>query len=130
MELPEELLGKLNSFLTEEWSHENPMDLVGDAASDRFAKVFDAMIDNQDLWDIAVIVVVPTTVLDPRHLSSEIIRFSQHTKKMVTCCLLGGESMKRGVSAIRDAHIPNFVEPEEAFRSIGKSLASKYSKPR
>ena len=65
VELPGELLGKLNSFLTEEWSHENPMDLVGDAPSDRFAKVFDVMIDNQDLWDIAVIVVVPTTVLDP-----------------------------------------------------------------
>ena len=63
-------------------------------------------------------------------MSSEIIRFSQHTKKMVACCLLGGESMKRGVSAIRDAHIPNFVETEEAFRAIGKSLASKYSKPR
>ena len=38
--------------------------------------------------------------------------------------------MKRGVSAVRDAHIPNFVEVEEVFRAIGRFLDSKYSKPR
>ena len=71
VELPTEILEKLNSFLTKEWSHENPMDLVGDAAADRFAKVFDVMIDNQQIWDIAVIVVVPTTAIDSRQLRGE-----------------------------------------------------------
>ena len=110
VELPKELFERLDSFLTKEWSHENPVDVVGDAGSDRFAKVFDALIDNQQFWDIAVIVAVPSTALDSRHMGSEVIRFSKSTKKMIACCLLGGESMSGGVSALKVASVPNFVE--------------------
>jgi acyl-CoA synthetase (NDP forming) len=118
-----QLLTELNSFLTEEWSHENPIDLVGDAGANRYAQVFDLMIRNQDIWDIAFIVAVPTTVLDPRHFSKEIVRFSKSTHKMIVGCLLGGNSMKSGVHVLRDANIPNFSELEEAFRAVGKALS-------
>ncbi len=131
VELSEELLEKLNPFLTEEWSHENPMDRVGDAASDRFAKVFDVMIDNQDLWDIAV----DSRGSDNSARSPPVEQrdhqiLATHAEDGGLLHPQGERRMKRGVSAIRDGHIPNFVETEEAFRAIGKSLASKYSKPR
>lgn len=41
------------------------MDLVGDTGADRYARVFDVMIRNQDIWDIAFVVAVPSAVLDP-----------------------------------------------------------------
>ncbi|PWB49990.1 MAG: CoA-binding protein [Candidatus Methanoperedenaceae archaeon] len=122
VELTEKLLDELNTFLTEEWSHENPMDIVGDAQVDRYASVFDLMIRNQDLWDIAFVVAVPSGVLEPKHLAQEIVRFSDHTEKMIVGCLLGGDSMKSGVRVLRDASIPNFSELEEAFDAVGKVL--------
>ncbi len=108
-----------------EWSHENPMDLVGDAGADRYARVFDVMIRNQDLWDIAFVVAVPSAVLDPRHLAQEVVRFSNHTQKMIVGCVLGGDSMRSGVHVLRKASIPNFSELEEAFRTVGKHWACK-----
>jgi len=120
VELTKELLDELNTFLTEEWSHENPMDIVGDAQVDRYARVFDLMIRHQDIWDIAFVVAVPSGVLEPSHLAQEIVRFSDHTQKMIVGCLLGGDSMKRGVRVLRDASIPNFSELEEAFDAVGK----------
>ena len=123
VELTKELIDELNTFLTEEWSHENPMDIVGDAQVDRYARVFDLMIRHQDIWDIAFVVAVPSGVLEPRHLAQEIVRFSNHTEKMIVGCLLGGDSMKSGVRVLRDASIPNFSELEEAFDAVGKVLS-------
>jgi acetyl coenzyme A synthetase (ADP forming)-like protein len=71
-ELTKELIDELNTFLTEEWSHANPMDIVGDAQVDRYARVFDLMIRHQVIWDIAFVVAVPSGVLEPRHLAQEI----------------------------------------------------------
>ena len=123
IDLSKELMDELNSFLTPEWSHENPMDIVGDAGADRYARVFDVMIRNQDKWDITFVIAVPSGVLDSRHLAQEIVRFSNHTHKMIVGCLLGGNSMKSGVHILRKASIPNFSELEEAFDAVGKALS-------
>lgn len=123
VDLSKELMGELNSFLTPEWSHENPMDIVGDSGADRYARVFDVMIRNQDKWDITFVIAVPSGVLDSRHLAQEIVRFSNYTHKMIVGCLLGGNSMKSGVHILREASIPNFAELEEAFDAVGKALS-------
>jgi len=125
IDLPEKLLDEFNSFLTPEWSHENPMDLVGDAGVDRYARVFDVMIRNQDIWDIAFVIAVPTAAMDPRHLAQEVVRFSNNTEKMIVGCVLGGNSMMSGMHVLRKASIPNFSELEEAFKTVGKHWACK-----
>ena len=122
VELPEEVLDELNSFLPEDWSHENPMDLIGDAGADRYARVFDVMTRTHYHCDIVFIVSVPTAVLDPGQLAKEIVRFSRGCPKVIVCCMLGGDSVKSGIRALRDAHIPNFSELEDAFRVVGKIL--------
>jgi len=98
------------------------MDIVGDADSDRYAKVFDVMVKHHDKWDIAFVISVPTATLVPRHLATEIIRFSKSTHKMTVGCLLGGESIRGGVSVLRSSSIPNFSELEEAFRAVGHAI--------
>jgi acyl-CoA synthetase (NDP forming) len=100
------------------------MDIVGDGGAARFARVFDVMIAQQDLWDVACVVSVPSAVLNPVELAHEIVRFSQNTDKMVVCCLLGGESMKGAVRILKDHCVPNFPEIEDAFRAVGTVLAS------
>lgn len=122
IDLPDSMLTELNSFLTEEWSHENPMDLVGDAGPERYSRVFDLMIKSQDIWDIAFVISVPTATLDPRHLAKDIVRFSKSAHKMIVGCILGGDSTQSGVHVLRDNNIPNFQELQEAFRSVGEAL--------
>jgi acyl-CoA synthetase (NDP forming) len=99
--------------------------MVGDAGVDRFAKVFDVLIRHQDEWDIVFVVAVPSVSMDPSPLAKEIVRFSMHTEKMVVGCLLGGESVRAGVRILRNAHIPNFTELEDAFRAVGIALDRK-----
>ncbi len=122
IELSKEVLDELNSHLPEDWSHENPIDLIGDAGADRYAYVLDVMTRHQDKWDIAFVISVPTAVLDPNQLAKEIVRFSTNTHKMISGCMLGGESVKSGVRILRDSNIPNFSELEDAFKIVGKTL--------
>lgn len=120
--LSDTLLAEMNAFMPNGWSHQNPVDMVGDAGVHRFARAFDTLIHHQDEWDIAFVVSVPTTIIDPTHLATEMARFSRHTDKMVVGCLLGGESMAAGVRLLRDADIPNFDELEDAFRAAGAAV--------
>jgi len=119
VEFPETLVGELDAILPADWSRENPIDMVGDASADRFAKTFDVMIRNQDLWDIAVVIAVPSAISDPIRVANELVRFSKHTHKMIIGCMIGGDSMKTPVRILRDAGIPNFPDLEDAFRTIG-----------
>ncbi|MEN6342270.1 MAG: acetate--CoA ligase family protein [Methanospirillum sp.] len=117
--LPSELLEELDAYLPHEWNHQNPLDLIGDAGADRFARVFDTLLRRDDLWDIAIVIAVPSATMDPAHLASEIVRFSQHTDKMIVGCLAGGDSIRAGLRILRENRIPNFDEIEDAFRALG-----------
>jgi acetyl coenzyme A synthetase (ADP forming)-like protein len=123
--LPEKMREELDSFLPPMWSRENPVDIIGDGGVERYARVFDVMTRFQDDWDIAIIIAVPSALLDPVHLGSEISRFSKATRKVTIGCLLGGESMRAGERVLREKHIPNYREIEAAFRAAGRALQSR-----
>ena len=116
------LLLELDRFLSNLWNRDNPLDIIGDGGADRFARVFDTLIRFQEEWDIAVIIAVPSAVLDPTQLALEITRFSSHTGNVVVGCMIGGESMKGGLSVLRHNRIPNYDDIEDAFKAIGRSL--------
>jgi acetyl coenzyme A synthetase (ADP forming)-like protein len=119
---PPAVLEELDAFLPPGWNHSNPMDIIGDAGADRYARVFDVMIRHQEAWDIAFVIGVPDAVLDARQLGLEIARFSKNTQKMIVGCLLGGDSMKSGMQILRDRGIPNYDDLEDAFRAVGTVL--------
>ncbi len=119
IELPDTMLDELNSFLPATWSHANPMDIIGDAGVDRFAHVFDVMIKNQDEWDIAFIIAIPSAVSDPVQIAHEIVRFSRNTEKMIVGGIIGGDSIGSAVHILRKHSIPNFSDLEDAFKTTG-----------
>ncbi|MFA6226193.1 MAG: hypothetical protein WC620_08495 [Methanoregula sp.] len=64
VELPQTVI-KVDAILPADWNRRNPIDMVGDASADRFARTFDVMIQNQELWDIAFVIAVPSAISDP-----------------------------------------------------------------
>jgi acyl-CoA synthetase (NDP forming) len=119
VEFPQEIIAELDAILPQDWNRRNPIDMVGDASADRFARTFDVMIKNQDLWDIAFVIAVPSAISDPIRVSNEVVRFSKSTHKMMVGCMIGGDSMKTPLRILRDAGIPNFPDLEDAFKAVG-----------
>jgi acetyl coenzyme A synthetase (ADP forming)-like protein len=119
VEFPEPILQELDAILPADWNRRNPIDMVGDASADRFARTFDVMIKNQDLWDICFVIAVPSAISDPIRVSNEVVRFSKSTHKMMVGCMIGGDSMKTPLRILRDAGIPNFPDLQDAFKAVG-----------
>jgi acetyl coenzyme A synthetase (ADP forming)-like protein len=113
------IISELDAILPAEWNRHNPIDMVGDASADRFARTFDVMIKNQDAWDIAFVVAVPSAISDPIRVANELVRFSKNTHKMIVGCMIGGDSMKTPLRILHDSGIPNFPDLEDAFRAVG-----------
>lgn len=123
VDLPDDVLRELDAFLPPFWNHANPMDILGDADATRFAALFDVLIRHQEFWDIAFVIAVPTTLVDPAHVANEIVRFSRNTEKVVVGCMLGGDSIRSGQRILRSSRIPNFGELEDAFKAVGNILS-------
>lgn len=123
VDLPDGVLRELDAFLPPFWNHANPMDILGDADATRFAALFDVLIRHQEFWDIAFVIAVPTTLVDPAHVANEIVRFSRNTEKVVVGCMLGGDSIRSGQRILRSSRIPNFEELEDAFKAVGNILS-------
>jgi acetyl coenzyme A synthetase (ADP forming)-like protein len=119
VEFPPAIIQELDAILPSDWNRRNPIDMVGDASAERFAKTFDIMIKNQELWDIAFVIAVPSAISDPIRVSNELVRFSKNTHKMIVGCMIGGDSMKTPLRILRDSGIPNFPDLEDAFRAVG-----------
>ncbi|MEI7434089.1 MAG: acetate--CoA ligase family protein [Methanomicrobiales archaeon] len=113
------IIKELDVILPENWNRRNPIDMVGDASADRFARTFDVMIKNQDAWDIAFVVNVPSAISDPIRVANELVRFSKNTHKMIVGCMIGGDSMKTPLRILKDSGIPNFPDLEDAFKAVG-----------
>jgi acetyl coenzyme A synthetase (ADP forming)-like protein len=113
------ILRELDAVLPADWNRRNPIDMVGDASADRFARTFDVMIKNQDAWDIAFVIAVPSSISDPVLVANEVVRFSKNTHKMIVGCMIGGDSMKTPLHILRDSGIPNFPDLEDAFKAVG-----------
>ncbi|UUX91353.1 acetate--CoA ligase family protein [Methanoplanus endosymbiosus] len=120
--LPERMKEELDKFMPEGWSGQNPVDIIGDAGAERYARALDILIRYQDFWDIAFVAASPVTSIDPIKLAKEIVRFSKQTGKMVVGCMISGESMQPGISILNENHIPNFAELYDAFKAVGLAL--------
>ena len=129
VELSESLTAEFDSLLPPNWSHENPVDIIGDGGAERYARTFDILIRHQEEWDIAIVIAVPSAVLDAGHLALEIARFSKSTRKMIVGSMMGGDSMKRGIRLLREEGIPNYPDIQEAFRAVGRAVYGTFNHP-
>ena len=122
IDLPEYLIKEFNTFLPEFWNRGNPIDLLGDATEERFAKTFEYLARNDTLWDMCFIVGFPNNILSSEQLANQILKFSKATDKRLIPALLGGASMDRGRKILQSHSIPSFEELDYTYRVVGRMI--------
>jgi acetyltransferase len=63
-EISAETMEKLNEFLPSSWSHNNPIDIIGDAGPDRYAKALETVATDPNS-DGMLVVLTPQAMTDP-----------------------------------------------------------------
>jgi acetyltransferase len=116
-ELSPESLLRLNEFLPAHWSHNNPIDVLGDADSERYARALE--IASQDPnSDGLLVILAPQGMTNPRQIAERLKPYAKSHGKPVLASWMGGNSITAGEAALNSAGIPTFSYPDTAARAF------------
>lgn len=128
-DLDETTKNKLRVFLPKEASVENPIDLLGDARQDRYAKTLN-IISKLSQIDSIVCVLTPQDQTPVEKIADEIIKFKETTDKMVLTIFLGGTKVAKAIDKFKKNGICNFNFPDKAVVAMNEYYQwSKFKKP-
>ena len=116
-ELSSESLRRLDEFLPAHWSHNNPIDVLGDADSERYAHALE--IASQDPnSDGLLVILAPQGMTDPLQIAERLKPYAKGSGKPVLASWMGGNSVASGEAALNSAGIPTFSFPDTAARAF------------
>lgn len=125
---------QLNQFLPAAWSHGNPVDILGDANPERYAKTIDVLTRDPNI-DGILAVLSPQDMTDPVG-TAECLRPYAHLKdKPILASWMGGDFVSKGIEILSRSGIPTFEYPDDAAWSFAKmwqyteNLQSLYETP-
>jgi acetyltransferase len=116
-ELSPQTLQRLDEFLPAHWSHNNPVDILGDADSERYARALE--IASQDPnSDGLLVILAPQGMTDPAQIAEQLKPHAKEYDKPVLASWMGGNSIAAGEAVLNSAGIPTFSYPDTAARAF------------
>ncbi|HVM92457.1 MAG TPA: bifunctional acetate--CoA ligase family protein/GNAT family N-acetyltransferase [Terriglobales bacterium] len=114
-ELSAGTLDQLNAILPPHWSHNNPVDVLGDALPDRYTKVVELVAADQNN-DGLLAVICPQGMSHPTITAERLAPMAKSLGKPMLACWMGGAEMTAGIEILNQAGIPTFAYPDAAAR--------------
>ncbi|NCC51292.1 MAG: bifunctional acyl-CoA synthetase/GNAT family N-acetyltransferase [Spartobacteria bacterium] len=123
-DISKETIEKLNAFLPPQWSHNNPIDILGDAEPDRYAKTLQVLA-NDPHSDGMLVILTPQDMTDPTQTADQCIQHLQGEDKPLLASWMGGPVVKAGIDILNRANIPTYTYPDTAAKAF--NYMYKYS---
>ncbi len=133
--LSDEPVEELNEFLPSCWSHNNPIDLLGDAPPERFAKTLEVVLKDNEV-DAVLVILTPQAMTDATATAHAVHQAAAHGFKPVLSAWMGGAMVSEGVQLLNEAGVPTYTTPEKAVRafmhlvSYARNLETLHETPR
>jgi acetyltransferase len=113
-QLAPETITTLNSSLPSNWSHANPVDLVGDATPQRYHDAIVACMKDPEV-DALLVMLTPQAMTDPEGVAQAVIAASEEPgAKPIVACWMGETQTLAARETLTMAGIPAFRMPETA----------------
>jgi len=114
--LSESTFETLNEFLPAHWRHNNPIDILGDAEADRYAKSIEVAAKDPNI-DGMLVVLAPQGMTDPAEVAQKLKPFA-NGEKPILASFMGGESVEDAKPVLNGAGIPLFSYPDTAAKAF------------
>ncbi len=130
-ELSRGTVEELNGFLPAAWSSGNPIDVLGDAEPDRYAKTLKVASKDPES-DGLLVVLTPQDMTDPAGTAEALVQARAEAgvgkrRKPVLASWMGGPGVSAGVEALNRAGIPTFDYPDAAARVFANMWRYTYN---
>ncbi len=103
----------LQKSLPANWSHSNPLDLIGDADAQRYSAAVSACLADPAV-DGALVILTPQAMTDAVAAANAVAVAAQSSNKPLLACWMGEQSVAAARQVFKQAHIPVFRTPEPA----------------
>jgi len=133
-ELAPETVRALDDFLPAHWSRQNPIDILGDAGPERYAKAIEIAAKDPNS-DGLLVILSPQGMTSPTEIAERLKPYARLDGKPVLASWMGGADVAAGESILNRASIPTFAFPDTAARAFqymwrySSNLRSLYETP-
>jgi acetyl coenzyme A synthetase (ADP forming)-like protein len=103
----------------------NPVDVIGDATSERYAAVLEQAAKDPNVDGILVI-LTPQAMTDIEKTADVVIATARSTDKPVITSFMGEKRVRSAIDKLKNASVPNFSYPELAVKAF-KRLSDQWS---
>ncbi|HEX6894127.1 MAG TPA: bifunctional acetate--CoA ligase family protein/GNAT family N-acetyltransferase [Bryobacteraceae bacterium] len=107
----------LDQVLPPHWSHNNPIDIIGDAGPDRFEKAVEIVSADPNV-DGLLVIMTPQGMTNPTLIAEKLRRFAKLDGKPIIASWMGGAEAAQGEAVLNRAGIPTFPFPDTAVRAF------------
>jgi len=116
--LSTETITALNKVLPTSWSHNNPVDIMGDATPERYQEAILTIAKDENV-DSILVMLSPQAMTQPMEVAKAVIDASEKSDKALICCWMGEEQVAPARKLLEDSGIPAFRMPETAIELFG-----------
>jgi acetyltransferase len=116
-DLTPETMAAFNAILPPTWSHNNPVDIIGDAKPELYAKSLEIAAKDPNTDGILVI-LTPQAMTDPTATAECLKPYAHIPNKPVLASWMGADIVAKGEDILNAANIPTFKYPDRAAKSF------------
>ncbi|HLC51195.1 MAG TPA: CoA-binding protein [archaeon] len=106
----------LKNLLPKYASIANPIDLTGDATSERYKKTLDAVFKDGNIAGVVLVVLLQIPTLDDNVLT--VIRDCKIYGKPFTVCMMGSQWTQERTRKLQEFGVPVYPTPERAVKAM------------
>lgn len=114
-----------NALLPAPWSHNNPVDILGDASPEIYSKAVEIAAKDPNT-DGLLIILTPQDMTDPTKTAEAIEKFA-HLDKPVLASWMGAGSVEKGDAILSASGIPTFEYPDMACKTFASMWSHSYN---
>lgn len=124
----------LSTFLSPNWSHANPIDILGDSGPEQYARAVEIAVQDPQS-DGLLVILAPQGMTDPARVAEGLRRYAKGYGKPILASWMGGKLTGEGEAILNEAGIPTFSYPDTAARvfdymwSYSENLRALYETP-
>jgi acetate---CoA ligase (ADP-forming) len=95
----------------------NPVDMLGGAAPEDYGRALRTLLADAHV-DSVIVILVPTSLIDPVDIANQIIAAAQETDKPVLTCFIADKAVIDAREVLHTNRIPMYTAPESAARAM------------
>jgi acetyltransferase len=115
--LSESTKESLSQFLSPNWSHANPVDILGDAGPEQYARAVEIAVHDPQS-DGLLVILAPQGMTDPARVAESLKPYAKGHGKPILASWMGGKLIAAGEGILNSAGIPTFPYPDTAARAF------------